>query len=36
MQIIFVTALANFNDTLADSIKIDVEDHVLDALRPGN
>jgi alkylhydroperoxidase family enzyme len=31
-QIIFLAALANFNDTLADSFKIDVEPQVLEAL----
>lgn len=31
-QIIFVAALANFNDTLADSFKIEVEPAVLEAL----
>jgi alkylhydroperoxidase family enzyme len=31
-QIIFLAALANFNDTLADSFKIDVEPNVLQAL----
>ena len=31
-QIIFVTALANFNDTLADSFKIDVDPAVKQAL----
>jgi alkylhydroperoxidase family enzyme len=31
-QIIFLAALANFNDTLADSFKMEVEPGVLDAL----
>jgi alkylhydroperoxidase family enzyme len=31
-QIIFLTALANFNDTLADGFKIEVEKPVLAAL----
>lgn len=31
-QIIFLAALANFNDTLADSFKMEVETHVLEAL----
>ena len=31
-QIIFLAALANFNDTLADSLKIEVEPEVLKAL----
>jgi alkylhydroperoxidase family enzyme len=31
-QIIFLAALANFNDTLADSLKIEVEPDVLEAL----
>ena len=31
-QIIFLAALANFNDTLADSFKIEVEQGVLEAL----
>jgi len=31
-QIIFLAALANFNDTLADSFKIEVEPGVLEAL----
>lgn len=31
-QIIFLAALANFNDTLADSLKIEVEPEVLEAL----
>jgi len=31
-QIIFLSALANFNDTLADSFKMEVESHVLEAL----
>jgi uncharacterized peroxidase-related enzyme len=31
-QIIFLAALANFNDTLADSLKIEVEPAVLEAL----
>jgi uncharacterized peroxidase-related enzyme len=31
-QIIFLAALANFNDTLADSFKIEVEPNVLEAL----
>lgn len=32
IQIIFLAALANFNDTLADSMKIEVEHNVLEAL----
>lgn len=32
-QIIFLAALANFNDTLADSFKIEVEPAVLEALQ---
>jgi alkylhydroperoxidase family enzyme len=31
-QIIFLAALANFNDTLADSFKIEVDSGVLEAL----
>jgi alkylhydroperoxidase family enzyme len=32
-QIIFLAALANFNDTLADSFKIDVEQETYQALK---
>ena len=32
LQIIFVAALANFNDTLADSVKIEIEPVVLESL----